>query len=332
VVWRSVVINQPAKLKREHFALVIEQDSSARVPFEDIAVIVLHHREITITHPVLSACAEYGIGLFSTGDNHQPNGIFLPYLAHSRATRMMRLQLAIDRPLAKRTWAEISNQARCLRLTRSARVDDLESLARRVRSGDPENLEAQASAIYFRALFGANFDRSQGVWTNAALDYGYSIFRGAIARGLVAHGFMPSIGLFHRSEQNAFNLADDVIEPFRPIVDLHVARMRPADDSSPLAPPHKADLVALLNIDVRTPRGVMAALSSIEHSVESLARIYEPAHAPQRAHAPARRSTPAGRRAADGDLNSGNSDADNSNAPTLEWPELIGLTAHRREM
>lgn len=338
MVWRSVVINQPAKLKREHFALVIEQDSSARVPFEDIAVIVLHHREITITHPVLSACADYGIGLFSTGDNHQPNGIFLPYLAHSRATRMMRLQLAIDRPLAKRTWAEIvrakiSNQARCLKFTNSARVDDLESLARRIRSGDPENLEAQASAIYFRALFGANFDRSQGVWTNAALDYGYSIFRGAIARGLVAHGFMPSIGLFHCSEQNAFNLADDVIEPFRPIVDLHVAKMRPADDSIPLSPMHKADLIALLNVDVRTPRGVMAALSSIEHSIESLARVYEPSNAsqraPQRAHAPARSSprkaAAAGRRAAI-------DEADGDNTPQLEWPELIGLNAHRREM
>ncbi len=331
MVWRSVVINQPAKLKREHFALVIEQESSARVPFEDIAVIVLHHREITITHPVLSACAEYGIGLFSTGDNHQPNGIFLPYLAHSRATRMMRLQLAIDRPLAKRTWAEIvrakiSNQARCLKfthaLTQLARVEDLESLARRIRSGDPDNLEAQASAIYFRALFGANFDRAQGVWTNAALDYGYSIFRGAIARGLVAHGFMPSIGLFHRNEQNSFNLADDVIEPFRPIVDLHVAKMRPADDSIPLAPAHKADLIALLNIDVRMPRGVMAALSAIEHSIESLARVYEPAHAPERAHAPARRASAVGKRIADEEVL----------APALEWPELIGLTAHRREM
>lgn len=345
MVWRSVVINQPAKLKREHFALVIEQESSARVPFEDIAVIVLHHREITITHPVLSACADYGIGLFSTGDNHQPNGIFLPYLAHSRATRMMRLQLAIDRPLAKRTWAEIvrakiSNQARCLKLTHSARVDDLESLARRVRSGDPENLEAQASAIYFRALFGANFDRSQGVWTNAALDYGYSIFRGAIARGLVAHGFMPSIGLFHRSEQNSFNLADDVIEPFRPIVDLHVAKMRPADDSIPLAPSHKADLVALLNIDVRTPRGVMAALSAIEHCIEALARLYEPPRdsgesANMRTHARARRAMPVGKPnlANGGKLaNDDVGDAEVGSAPSLEWPELIGLNAHRREM
>jgi CRISP-associated protein Cas1 len=346
MVWRSVVINQPAKLKREHFALIVEQASSASVPFEDIAVIVLHHREITITHPVLSACAEYGIGLFSTGDDHQPNGVFLPYLAHSRATRMMRLQLAIDRPLAKRTWAEIvrmkiANQARCLTLAKAARVDELESFARRVRSGDPENLEAQASAIYFRALFGASFDRAQSVWVNAALNYGYAIFRGAIARGLVAHGFMPSIGLFHRSEQNAFNLADDVIEPFRPIVDLHVAKKRPADDNAALTPAHKADLVALLNVDVRTPRGVMAALSAIELAVESLTRVYEPAQAQatRREHAAARLSTPMGRRASHQaharDTAAGDADpflADVAAPPTLELPELIGLSPHEREM
>jgi CRISP-associated protein Cas1 len=89
MVWRSVVINQAAKLKRENFSLVVEQTEAARVPFEDIAVIVLNHREITLTHPVLSACADYGIGLYSTGDNHQPNGIFLPFQSHSRATRGM---------------------------------------------------------------------------------------------------------------------------------------------------------------------------------------------------------------------------------------------------
>lgn len=280
MVWRSVVINQPARLKREHFSLVIEQEQTAHVPFEDIAVIVLHHREITLTHPVLAACADYGISLFATGDNHQPNGVFLPYLPHSRATRMMRLQMKLDKPTGKRAWAEfikikIGNQAACLKLCNAKDEDRLLSLARRVRSGDSENIEAQASAVYFRALFGANFDRAQARWINSALDYGYAIFRGTIARALVAHGFLPALGLFHRSEQNAFNLADDVIEPYRPIVDLHVAKHFSADDEETLSPKHKADLVALLNVDVNMARGVMSALSSIEQNVEALARLYE---------------------------------------------------------
>jgi len=273
------MISRPAKLRREHFSLAIEQEKTAFVPFEDIAVIVLNHREITLTHPVLSACGEYGISLFATSDTHHPSGVFLPFLRHSRATRWLRLQLDLPRPLAKQTWAtivrrKIANQAACLRLTGTEGVDRLESYARRVRSGDGENLEGQAAAFYFTKLFGKEFNRSQDRWINAALDYGYAVLRGTIARGLVAHGLLPSIGLFHASEQNAFNLADDLIEPFRPAVDLYVARHRTVE-SDELQPADKTALVGLLNVDVGMPRGVMSILDAIEHSVESLARIYD---------------------------------------------------------
>jgi CRISPR-associated protein Cas1 len=297
-----VVINRPAKLKREHFALVVEQEQRARVPFEDIAVIVLNHREITLTHPVLSACADYGIGLYSTGDNHQPNGVFMPFLPHSRATRMQRLQLDLDRPTAKRAWArivqaKIGNQARCMELLAVTGADRLASYARRVRSGDTGNMEAQASAFYFPQVFGRSFHRSQTNWTNAALDYGYAVLRGACARALVAHGMLPSIGLFHSSEQNAFNLADDLIEPYRPVVDLHVARQRHHDDAAELLPADKAALVGLLNVDVAMPRGQMSVLASIEQAAESLARLY-----------------------------------DGGSEQVLELPRLIGLRQHIHEM
>lgn len=303
MVWRSVVISQPAKLKREHFSLVVEQDESARVPFEDIAVIVLNHREITLTHPVLSACGEYGIGLFATGDNHQPSGVFLPFLAHSRSTRMLRLQLDIDRPSAKRAWAEIvkakiANQASCMRLAGKGDAERLDSYARRVRSGDTGRMEAQASAYYFPQMFGRSFHRSQECWTNAALDYGYAVIRGAITRGLVAHGLHPSVGLCHSSEQNAFNLADDLIEPFRPLVDLHVARtgaLREQEDRE-LTPADKVGLVGLLNVDMRMPRGEMTALAAIEQATEALVRVF-----------------------------------DGSSEALLELPVLIGLRQHRLE-
>jgi CRISP-associated protein Cas1 len=300
VVWRSVMISKPAKLKREHFSLAIEQEATAFVPFEDIAVVVLNHREITLTHSVLSACAEYGIGLFATGDNHQPSGVFLPFLQHSRATRMLRLQLELPKPVAKQTWAaivrsKINNQAECLKLARADGHDRLESYARRIRSGDTENLEGQAAAFYFPKLFDANFHRSQDRWTNAALNYGYAVLRGTIARGLVAHGLLPSLGLFHASEQNAFNLADDLIEPFRPLVDLFVATQTNHDDNE-LQPTDKVALVALLNTDIGMPRGVMSALSAIEQTVESLVRIY-----------------------------------DGGGASVLELPTLVGLQQHRAE-
>ena len=279
MTWRSVVISRAAKLRREQFRLAIEQEQTAFVPFEDIAVIVLNHREITLTHPVLSACGEYGISLFATGDTHHPSGVFIPFLPHSRATRWLRLQLDLPRPVAKQSWAtivrrKIANQAACLQLAGCEGADRLDSYARRVRSGDSGNLEGQAAAFYFSQLFGKHFHRNQARFTNAALNYGYAVLRGTIARGLVAHGLLPSLGLFHASEQNAFNLADDVIEPFRPLVDLFVSkRVMPDDDE--LRPEDKVALVSLLNVDVGMPRGKMSVLSAIEHTIESLARIYD---------------------------------------------------------
>lgn len=279
MTWRSVVISRPARLRREQFRLAIEQEQTAFVPFEDIAVIVLNHREITLTHPVLSACGEYGISLFATGDTHHPSGVFLPFLSHSRATRWMRLQLDLPRPVAKQSWAsivrkKIANQAACLRLAGCNGADRLDSYSRRVRSGDSENLEGQAAAFHFVQLFGKDFHRNQARFTNAALDYGYAVLRGTIARGLVAHGLLPSLGLFHASEQNAFNLADDVIEPFRPLVDLFVSKhVMPNDDE--LRPEDKVALVGLLNVDMGMPRGKMSVLSAIEHTIESLARVYD---------------------------------------------------------
>jgi CRISP-associated protein Cas1 len=279
VTWRSVVISRPARLRREQFRLAIEQEQTAFVPFEDIAVIVLNHREISLTHPVLSACGEFGISLFATGDTHHPNGVFLPFLQHSRATRWLRLQLELPRPVSKKTWAaivrkKIENQALCLRLAGCEDgVSRLESYSRRIHSGDPENLEGQAAAFYFLQLFDKNFYRNENSYINAALNYGYAVLRGTIARGLVAHGLMPSIGLHHASEQNAFNLADDIIEPFRPVVDLFVHKLSATSDSN-LLPSDKAALVSILNIDVEMPRGKMSVLSAIEQTIESLARIY----------------------------------------------------------
>jgi len=283
MTWRSVVISKPAKLKREHFSLAIEQEQTAFVPFEDVAVIVLAHREITITHPVLAACGEYGIGLYACGDNHQPNAVLLPFLQHSRAVRMQRLQLDIDRPTAKRAWAEIvrmkiRNQAFVAKQFGLEVADRLSSYERRVRSGDPDNLEAQAAAIYFPALFGRGFVRAQESWVNASLDYGYAVMRGTCARSLVAYGMLPSIGLFHDSEQNAFNLADDLIEPFRPLVDLHVARFARStgsDDVFDLTAKDKAALVSLLNVDVAMPRGVMTVLAAADQAAQALQRLYD---------------------------------------------------------
>ncbi|MDQ7058556.1 MAG: type II CRISPR-associated endonuclease Cas1 [Ghiorsea sp.] len=279
MAWRSIMIAHPARLKREQGALVVQQAESVRVPFEDIAVIVLAHREINITHGVLSACGEYGISLFSTDDTHHPNAVLLPFLQHSRATQVLRLQMCLSRPLAKRIWAvmvrqKIANQGICLDLMGKQGGQRMAAFVSQVRSGDSTMMESQAAAFYFTQLFGKGFGRSQVSWVNAALNYGYAVLRGCIARGLVAYGLFPSLGIHHASEQNAFNLADDVIEAFRPVVDLHVASL--ADEkASGLMPADKVALVSLLHHDIAMPRGHMTVLAAIEQSIQSLVRVMQ---------------------------------------------------------
>ncbi len=276
--WRSIIISNPARLHREHYSLAIEQEETVFVPFEDIAVIVLDNPQITLTQPVLAACAEYGVALFCTDFTHTPSGVFLPFGTHSRTTRILRLQLKATQPAKKRIWAEIvkakiRNQARCLKYAGQMGDDRLEKLASAVRSGDAGNLEARAAKWYFDGLFGSQFSRIQDTPVNACLNYGYAIIRGAVARQLVLHGLHPPMGIFHSSEQNAFNLADDLIEPFRPVVDLYVATHLPSILNASDIP--KASLVRLLNVDMVMPEGVTAVSTAIEYAVESFVRILE---------------------------------------------------------
>ena len=276
--WRSIVISNPARLHREHYSLAIEQEETVFVPFEDIAVIVLDCPQVTLTQPVLTACAEYGIALFSTDIAHTPSGVFLPFGTHTRTTRILRLQLKATQPAKKRIWAEIvkakiRNQAKCLKYAGQSGGDRLEKLASAVRSGDAGNLEARAAKWYFDRLFGSQFSRVQDTPVNACLNYGYAVLRGAVARQLVLHGLHPPMGIFHSNEQNAFNLADDLIETFRPVVDLYVATHLLGILNASDIP--KASLVRLLNVDMVMPEGVTAVSTAIEYAVESFVRVLE---------------------------------------------------------
>jgi CRISPR-associated protein Cas1 len=277
VGWRSLMISRPARLRREHFSLAIEQDETVTIPFEDIAVIVLNHRQIILTHPLLSACAEYGIALFSTDDKELPNGLFLPFNSFCRSTKIIRLQIAASKPLLKRIHSnivkqKIRNQASTLRLIGKSN-SYLLNLINRVRSGDANHIESQAAGWYFAELFGRIFSRQEDNIINAALNYGYAIFRGAISRGLVAHGLNPQLGFFHNNEQNAFNLADDLIEVFRAIIDLYVY-LRLFSRNGGFGKNEKLALVSLLNTDVLMPQGKMSALNAIDYMVESVVRFY----------------------------------------------------------
>lgn len=286
--WRSVVITQPSGLAIRQGSLELRQPAGlARIPLEDIAHLIIDHQAVTLTASVLSQCAEAGISVITVGPTHLPNAVLTPFLPHSRALRVMRAQLAATVPTTKRLWQrliqqKIANQAELLLdIGEEDTGNRLSHMADSVRSGDPQNLEAQAAQIYFRALWGRGFRRGSEGLTNIMLNYGYAVVRSALARALVCHGFLPAFGLHHRSEQNAFNLADDLIEPYRPLVDRHVREIWLDIDAIPgaLSPTFKGKLVSFLHRDVRhggqpTEQDVSSTvLASTEALVISLAQI-----------------------------------------------------------
>jgi CRISPR-associated protein Cas1 len=281
--WRSVVIANPATLDFHQRALRIRQgDNTAHVPLEDVSVLLLEHREISLTTALLSACADAQITVLTVGQDHHPNGIFLPYLPHSRALKVMRAQLDTSEPARKRLWQtvvqrKIRNQAAVLghREGTDAEQRLLLRIADDVRSGDSGHHEGQAAQRYFRALWGDDFTRNQPRFYNAALNYGYAVVRAALARSLVAFGFLPAFGIHHRSEQNAFNLADDLIEPYRPLVDAHILKSWPFEPERELSPKDKQHLVALLHRDVQTTASRQTLLASTDACAASLGQWLE---------------------------------------------------------
>lgn len=254
MAWRSVVISSPARLSYHSRALIVEQESRFSVPLEDIAAIVLDCPQITLTAPLLSACAAQQVAVICVDETHTPNGLLLPFTPHSRARKVMQSQLDMTLPHKKRLWQTIvqqklRNQAWVVhQVCGEHAAQPLTAMAAQVRSGDPDNFEAQAAQQYFPLLFGRGFTRDQSGVVNAALNYGYSIMRSALARSLVAYGFLPAFGVHHRSQLNAFNLADDLIEPYRPLVDRQVYRWVSAH-AQQLNRQIKADLVSLLHQD-----------------------------------------------------------------------------------
>ncbi len=262
MTWRSVVITKPARLSFKNRALVVEQEGEkASVPLEDIAVLVLDTPQVVLTSQLLSACVEAGIVTITVNAMHTPNGVLMPYLSHSRALKVMRLQMALSVPAQKRIWQSIvqqklRNQAAVLEFRDSQMLArQVLNLVSQVRSGDPDNFESQGAVIYFPALFYAGFTRRYDCFYNAALNYCYSIVRSAIARSLVSYGFLPAFGLHHRNELNAFNLADDLIEPYRPLVDAWIVKNYPLQPERELTPQDKATLVSILHVDAPRLRG-----------------------------------------------------------------------------
>ena len=233
--WRTLFVTQPARLSLLHNSLVLDNGEEYTIPLIDLACVVVETRHVTLTSPLIDALANSGAVIYICDEKHLPSSIILPFHAHSRQAGVARLQVLWSEPFKKRCWqkiihAKITNQSQVLDTSANDDRAYLCSLTKRITSGDSTNIEAQAAKVYWSMLF-QNFTRhldEQDI-RNSALNYGYAIMRGMIARALVGVGFLPAFGLHHHSELNALNLADDIIEPFRPFVDVLVKELLAED-------------------------------------------------------------------------------------------------------
>jgi CRISPR-associated protein Cas1 len=236
MAWRGLHLTNPSKLSLADGQITIRQDDAdVRLALEDVVWIVADTPQIQLSTALLSACMEAGIVIVLTDAQHLPSGMVLPFHRHFRQADIARLQTEISAPLKKRLWQlivqrKIENQAGVLSGISRSGAPALFEMAKRVGSGDPDNVEARAARHYWSNLFDGFVRDDETDRRNMLLNYGYAVMRAGVARALVAYGFLPAFGLFHASVSNAFNLADDIIEPFRPFVDLLAVRL--AKDSA----------------------------------------------------------------------------------------------------
>lgn len=257
---KQMVIKMPAVEKADNVAQMIRDESVITKPIEDLSVVVLDHRQITLTQGLLEALLENNVAVITCDARSMPVGLLLPLYGHSTQNERFRSQLAASLPLRKQLWqqtirAKIENQACVLGKMTEVENRCMFVWASDVRSGDSDNLEARAAAYYWRNFFSKehpDFTRErEGAAPNNLLNYGYAILRAVIARSLVCSGLLPTLGIHHHNRYNAYCLADDIMEPYRPYVDELVMRIiRNHADYAVLTRELKAQLLTIPTLDV----------------------------------------------------------------------------------
>ena len=255
----QLVIKLPEVEKNDTLPESFKRNSEKTFPIEDLGVVVLDHKQITITHGLIEKLLDNNIAIITCDSRRMPVGLMLPLCGNTTQNERFRDQLSASEPLKKQLWqqtikAKITNQAEVLSRYRSCNIKNMMRWANEVRSGDPDNFEARAAAYYWNEAFPQveNFTRDRdGIAPNNLLNYGYAILRAVVARALVSSGLLPTLGIFHHNRYNAYCLADDIMEPYRPFVDQIVFAM--ADKGiipDELTIDHKSELLRLPDIDV----------------------------------------------------------------------------------
>ena len=290
MIKKSIFIGNPCHLKTTDEQLVIQYNrvkgqedmDDKTVSIEDIGVIVLDHEQITLSHRLMEKLLDNNAALITCNEKHMPTGMLLNLDGNSTQAERFKHQQDATIPLKKQLWQQtvqykIANQAALLKHF-DIDCGRMMELSKAVKSGDTDNYEAQAAAFYWKVLFpdAWNFVRHrEGAPPNNLLNYGYAILRGVVARSLVGSGLLPTLGIFHHNKYNAYALADDIMEPYRPYVDLLVRQI--IDETSNieiLSKELKARLLTIPSVDVKIDEEKSPLMIATQRTTASLAKCY----------------------------------------------------------
>lgn len=281
MIKRIIEISNAARLSLKNQQMVVEREGfdTTTVPIEDIGVLILDNAAISHTQGLLTACFENNVAVLICDRKHMPSAVFLPLDGNSLHSKTIARQIQITEPTRKRLWqmivqAKIREQSKVLQNT----VGDnqpLPAFAERVKSGDPDNIEAQAARIYWQKLFGEDFRRDpDGSGINILLNYGYAVIRAAVARAIVSTGLHPSLGLHHHNQYNNFCFADDLVEPLRPAVDMKVYTLcKTMQDKPELIPDNKRVLLEILSRDFVINDQRLPLMVALHHYAASVRKV-----------------------------------------------------------
>ncbi|CAI2768744.1 type II CRISPR-associated endonuclease Cas1 [Flavobacterium collinsii] len=286
MIKRTLFFGNPAYLSTKNEQIVIsyphKEEETKTVAIEDIGVIVLENQQITITNGLLEKLTHNNVALINCDQQHLPIGLLMPLSGHTEQTERFKNQINASVPLKKNLWqqtisSKITNQGGLLK-EKGIPMRKMELWAKEVTSGDSLNHEARAAVYYWQSLIKVeNFTRGQkGIPPNNLLNYGYAILRAITARALVSSGMLPTLGIFHRNKYNAYCLADDIMEPYRPYVDLIVCHIMETFDSyEELTIEIKKQLLNIATIDVNIDGKNSPLMVAMSRTTNSLHECFE---------------------------------------------------------
>ncbi len=280
---KQLVVKLPEIEKNKDLPPAFKKESIAKIPIEDIGVVILDDKQITITQGVLAALLDNNVAVIACSETHHPSGLFLPLESNTLQNERFRVQIDVSVPVKKQLWQQtvsmkIWNQVMMLKKY-GKDYSWLAKWSKLVRSGDPDNYEAQAAAFYWKTIFpeSMNFKRFRdGEPPNNLLNYGYAILRAVVARGLVASGLLPTLGIHHKNKYNAYCLADDIMEPYRPYVDSIVCEIiHSGIDYTELTKEIKQKLLIIPAMDIEIDGENSPLMVGLQRTTASLVRCFE---------------------------------------------------------